>query len=81
MMRIRHNRLGQQHHGARRVGIHFGVTQRAAAGFAAVAIGITELIAGRYPKEGDVDAQFAGFDQVDPAAVGVDLHRFGQQAA
>ena len=81
MMRIRQDRFGQQHHGACGIGIHFGVAQRTAAGFAAVAVSIAKFVAGRNPKESDVYRQFTGLDQVDAATVGVNLYRFGQQAA
>ena len=81
MMRVRHQLLGQQHHGARRLGVHPRIAERAAAGFTAVTVGVAELIAGRHAEEGHVYLQLAGFDQVDPAAVRVNLHRLRQQAA
>ena len=52
MMRVRHQLLGQQHHGARRLGVHPRIAERAAAGFTAVTVGVAELIAGRHAEEG-----------------------------
>ena len=74
------NRFGEQHDfvGVLRVG--HGVAERAADALSVLAVGVAEGVADRHAEEGDVDFQLAAFDEVDAAAVRVDLHGFFEDA-
>ena len=72
--------FSQQDHVTGVFGIDTGVTERTTAGFAGEAISVAELITARYAEESHVDIQFTGLDQMYAATVGVDMHRFCQQA-
>ena len=74
------NRFGEQHDfvGVLRVG--HGVAERAADALSVLAVGVAEGVADRHAEEGDVNFQLAGFDEVDAAAVRVDLYRLFENA-
>ena len=79
VMRIRQQLFGEHHDLFCIVGIDHRIAEGAAAGFASVAVGITELITGWDAEEGHIDVQFTALHQMHTTAVGVDLHWFSQQ--
>ena len=68
-------RFGQQYDfvGVLRVGHR--IAERAADALSVLAVGVAEGVTDRHAEEGDVDFQLAGFDEVDAAAVRVNLYR------
>ena len=79
-IRKRLNAFRQQNHLAGIFCIDHRVAKRAASGFAAAAAGIAIFVAAGDRQERDININFTLFNQIDPAAVRVDLYRLLHQA-